>query len=210
VAVGGPQGSPPPARPAPAAATPTCSLELSTEPPGAELYRAGKLLGTTPYSGELDCDSAPLEIRKEGFATVEKEVAFDPKAPARVSLTLKRPVHELKIASEPSGASVWVNGEARGKTPIRVEVPGFQDAEVKVEKDGYLPFESTVEATEPLVEVSAGLEQRTASAKKADRKRKRRARRRRRAKRRTRQPVDSETDEKPSEAKAGASSWIEL
>jgi hypothetical protein len=48
----------------------------------------------------------------------------------------------VSIASVPSGASVTINGQDRGKTPVAVELPRKDKHLLKIELPGYLPFES--------------------------------------------------------------------
>lgn len=49
---------------------------------------------------------------------------------------------DVSIASTPSGASVTINGQDRGKTPAAVELSRKDKHLLKVELPGYLPFES--------------------------------------------------------------------
>jgi len=49
---------------------------------------------------------------------------------------------DVSIASVPSGASVTINGQERGKTPVAVELPRKDKHLLKIELPGYLPFES--------------------------------------------------------------------
>lgn len=43
----------------------------------------------------------------------------------------------LTISSTPSGADLWVAGEKRGTTPVRLPFVHYGDVEVRVEKPGY-------------------------------------------------------------------------
>lgn len=43
----------------------------------------------------------------------------------------------LTITSSPVGADIWVAGEKRGTTPIRIPFVHYGDVEVRVEKPGY-------------------------------------------------------------------------
>ncbi|MBE7448490.1 MAG: PEGA domain-containing protein [Kofleriaceae bacterium] len=57
------------------------------------------------------------------------------------------PMITLTITSKPAGASVFVGGELRGKTPLRLEVPGDGAAlDLKVTRKGYVDEERTIEA----------------------------------------------------------------
>ena len=43
----------------------------------------------------------------------------------------------LTISSTPAGADLWVAGEKRGQTPVRIPFVHYGDVEVRVEKPGY-------------------------------------------------------------------------
>lgn len=43
----------------------------------------------------------------------------------------------LTITSDPPGATVWVDGVERGKTPVSLPFVYYGDAEVRLEKEGY-------------------------------------------------------------------------
>jgi hypothetical protein len=66
-----------------------------------------------------------------------------PPQPARGSPPRLRPAI-LIIGSSPPGAAIVVNGEARGATPVRLEVPRFEEVEIEATLAGYLPWKKTV------------------------------------------------------------------
>ena len=46
----------------------------------------------------------------------------------------------FEIQSEPSGAKVFVNGELRGETILRLESMAEGQYQLRLEKDGYAPL----------------------------------------------------------------------
>lgn len=51
----------------------------------------------------------------------------------------------LRIESDPPGATVWVNGERQaGTTPVDVPFVHYQTFEIRIEKEGHLPFSGAV------------------------------------------------------------------
>jgi hypothetical protein len=51
----------------------------------------------------------------------------------------------ITVTSTPAGADVYIDGELRGRTPMRLELAqGSADVNVKVMRDGYLEQERTV------------------------------------------------------------------
>lgn len=50
----------------------------------------------------------------------------------------------IGISSNPAGAGVYINGEFKGETPLKVELPRKQDHMIKVVKEGYDPASATL------------------------------------------------------------------
>ena len=55
------------------------------------------------------------------------------------------PVGQLQVASEPSGASVWIGGQVRGVTPLSLSEVEAGPQQVTLRLDGYEDFTTTVE-----------------------------------------------------------------
>lgn len=49
------------------------------------------------------------------------------------------PPGRLRIVTQPPGAEVRVGGEARGQTPLRIDVPVGQPQRVEIRKEGFMP-----------------------------------------------------------------------
>jgi hypothetical protein len=72
-----------PAEQPPTAVTPTVTVSLSTDPGGAEVLVDGRLQGETPiYMTFEKSRKYRVVIQKEGYKTIDKDMAFD--TPARV------------------------------------------------------------------------------------------------------------------------------
>ncbi len=50
----------------------------------------------------------------------------------------------IGISSSPSEASVTINGEDFGKTPVNAELARKENQIIKIELEGYLPYETTL------------------------------------------------------------------
>jgi TonB family protein len=154
---------PPPAPidPAPAETPPplpsTGSLRVATQPDGARVLIDGADRGVSP----LVLDALPLgtykvRIEQSGFEPEELEAAITAEAPAaslEVALRPQAPVAPaapkpaaFRLRSDPSGARVAIDGKDVGVTPIeRLQVAAGSRV-VRVERDGYLPWEDTFRA----------------------------------------------------------------
>ncbi len=122
-------------------------LEITSAPPGASLHINGKPAGVTPFEGK-DYSAGPYRIRveKEGYEAWEKQITVEAGRTSKVlaDLAVLR-VGELEVKSEPSGAKIYLDGKAAGDTPSVLSKVSPGRHRVQVSKDGYVPFEGTVE-----------------------------------------------------------------
>ncbi len=123
-------------------------LRIETDPPGATVAIDGKEVGVSP----LALHSVPPGVRtvrvaRAGYAPAQLSleiVADVPLAPLRFSL---QPTEaRAAIASDPSGASLFLDGRDAGKTPKSdlALLPGPHS--VRIEAAGYRPWRQRVEA----------------------------------------------------------------
>jgi hypothetical protein len=142
---------PPPAAVAPAA------LVVTTEPPGATVAvddTGGKPSPTVARS--LAPGRHQVHISKRGWLDVDRTVDLPAGQATTLEVTLERPRYTMKIASQPAGASVTVDGSERGRTPLALEVTEAEFHEIVVRKEGFRPKTVFVapETTEPSLSVA--------------------------------------------------------
>ena len=101
-------------------------ITITTRPPGALAVVDGKTLGPTPVSARLLPGKHELTLTKERYQTVSAPLDGD------VSITLKRPLALLRIASKPPGAEVKIGGVAHGKTPVALKLPAYEKYDVEL------------------------------------------------------------------------------
>ena len=110
----------------------TATLEVTSIPNGATVYLDGNQIGTTPLSrhpvnlGSLTKKNVTLGIELEGYKSRIKKVELTTGqlTPWNIQLEAQLPqrietVATLDIISEPSGATVYLDGTRIGKTPLR-------------------------------------------------------------------------------------------
>ncbi len=97
-------------------------LLLTTEPSGCAVMLDGLSLGETPrLITTLDAkDTYRIQLQKTGYQPRTVDVKFNGRTPLARHEKLILDSGVLEITSEPSGASVMVNGIARGQTPLTV------------------------------------------------------------------------------------------
>jgi hypothetical protein len=123
------------------------SFALATDPPGAEIYFDGDMLGTTPATIDLPSGSHELEFRLSGFGpvlqsitSVAGQVEVVPRVLMRASASL------LEVRSNPEGAAVSVQNKYQGVTPLSVEIPPNEKVTVWVSKPGYAASNQVVQS----------------------------------------------------------------
>lgn len=152
-----PRAAPPP--PAPVA---NARLLVRSSPAGATVSVDGTPRGTTPLTlRELELGTRTVVISRPGFVPIERQITLTADRPSRsveVQLTPVTPparvardtrsdaaVASLIVDSRPSGASVTIDGQLAGTTPLVVTpiAPGRHT--VRIERPGYRPWMLTIE-----------------------------------------------------------------
>jgi len=122
------------------------TIDITTDPDGADVYLNDEKKGVTPVKIEnLDPGKYKLFVQKDGYAPYEEELGVVKGETVERKITLKEANTLLKIDSKPTGAKLYIEGVLKGETPytaINME-PG--DYKIKIDKEGYLPFSTTVE-----------------------------------------------------------------
>jgi hypothetical protein len=150
-----------PRRPAEASSTKirvsTREGKRSIEVGQANVYLNGHWLGTTDETGRLYVEahgSGSLRVVKHGFREQTLDVKFSPKG--SVDLELTRESSHLRVDSRPSGATVFVEGRAMGRTPLTTPIPvpsGF--VKLRIESgSGFKPYVAVLELEEGTLDLT--------------------------------------------------------
>ncbi len=119
----------------------SASISVDSNPEGATVYLNGKNKGITPVKIEdLDAGDYTLTVEKDGFAPYTEKITVSKGETVVRNITLKKAITELSIDSEPEGAELYLNGKDIGKTPFKQLNISPGTYNVKILKDGYLPF----------------------------------------------------------------------
>ena len=113
-------------------------INLTSEPAGADIYSDGTRLGTTNNTVEVLAGEHTLTLKRAGYqdyALTLSVVAGVAQQPETITLVPANGV--LVLRSNPSGASVTVNGEFVGKTPQELELSPGTDHLIRLSKLGY-------------------------------------------------------------------------
>ncbi len=132
-------------------------VDFATSPPGAEVLVDGEVMGTTPLAAEILQGQRDVTLKLAGHKAWQDD--FDVIAGEDFSV----PTVELEpadglvfIRSNPSAASVTVNGEFQGLTPVEVALPPGVDHQLTFFKNGYQSASRQIR-TEPNQERELGI-----------------------------------------------------
>ncbi len=145
----------PPAALVPPAASAAGWLLVRSEPPGATVTVDGVDRGRTPLAlSDMPFDTYRVEVSREGFRSEATQLALTPAAAvASIQIELQRGadpppapvVGALLVESRPPGARVVIDGREVGITPTVVSGVAAGTRGVRIELDGYQPWETSVD-----------------------------------------------------------------
>jgi len=155
----------------PVAAVPTDGrLLVRSTPTGARVFVDGRESGRTPAAlRDLARGSHRVRVTQDGYVTAERRVVITRSRPAQsitVALTRARGPEArgtqavapapatpdtagrlagvLRVESRPPGASVYLDGKLVGTTPVSLPVVPAGEHAIRLERDGYRPWSSSV------------------------------------------------------------------
>lgn len=117
-------------------------VSIESRPSGATVYIDGEKKGTTDWTGRLPTDMeergsgfATVRLEKDGYKTLTDKTRLSP--PDDRNYDLKKEKKSLVLDSNPDDATVYINGQEIGKTPVSKKYWVKEAVDVRVEKDGY-------------------------------------------------------------------------
>lgn len=136
------------------------ALQVNTKPV-ANVFIDGKLVGKTPYQvNNLKPEEVTIKLIPESttmpltswegrvklnagvLTLIEREFASSEAGSSGQILTLEKTKNKneasLSVVSDPDGALINIDGEAKGFTPIAIEKAGTGDHQIKVTKEGFI------------------------------------------------------------------------
>ena len=120
-------------------------VAISTEPDAVSIFNGNEELGNTPSTVQLIQGKNILTLRKSGYKDYEIELdVVAQQALSLDSLMLSRLDVPLKIATQPEGASVNINAEYRGLTPIETMLEPLVEHNILISKPGYKDINNQV------------------------------------------------------------------
>lgn len=124
------------------------SLRVQSSVEGSSVYLDGELVGEAPYqSGDVGVGRHQVRVEKEGYQPFTREVRVRPGARAELSARLDLLASSLRIVSDVPGASVFLDRNYVGTTPVDVQDVTPGEHQLTVSAEGYDMYAETVNVT---------------------------------------------------------------
>ncbi len=123
-------------------------VDILSEPSGAKVFLEGQPVGETPLSQvELSDKAASLKFELPGYQPASYRIK---EGETKVQVRLELPPHTIAVATDPDGASVFLNGKLMGKSPLAsLGIPTEGQQTLRITKDGYRDWQADVDPTLP-------------------------------------------------------------
>ena len=121
------------------------SLQVNSEPAGAEVFINKEKKGTTPLRVDrLPAKLSRLEIRQAGVGRYLADVKILPGYLVDLGLIPLAQVGAIQVGSKPAGARVFVDERFTGEAPLVQSLPAGEHL-IRVEALGYEPFQTKIQ-----------------------------------------------------------------
>lgn len=120
-------------------------MAFDSQPQQAELYVDGTFVGKTPISTEILETGSTIRLELAGYKTYQEQVMV------KAGTSDKHPQinmivadGKLRVTTEPNGASLMIDKQFIGTTPLTTELPPFKTYALELFKEGYLKATRTL------------------------------------------------------------------
>jgi len=136
-------------------------------PTEADVLLDGSFRGKTPVlMTDVTGGNHKLSVKKDGYETRLTDLTIDNRQPRLVALELRSLLTAIKVTSVPDKARVLIDGSFVGESPLSKQDILAGKHKVRIEMDGYEPYEQEVEvAGKEEYHVNALLQEKYASIK---------------------------------------------
>jgi PEGA domain-containing protein len=126
--------APPPPAPAPLVSGRGGTLNIATSPSGSDIFVDGQPRGSSPLLLAVSAGAHEIVAERPRYAPARAHIDGG----GRVKLTHERPVATLRVTSAPTGATVELDGDFAGATPIDLVCSAYENHRVQLELDGHV------------------------------------------------------------------------
>jgi hypothetical protein len=126
----------------------TGALVVAANVEGASVYVDGELVGEAPYDvAEIPIGRHEIRVEKDGYEPFRDQVRVRPGARAELNARLVPLAPSLSIVSDVPGATVFLDRNYVGTTPIDVKDVKPGEHQLTVSADGYDMYAETLNVT---------------------------------------------------------------
>jgi formylglycine-generating enzyme required for sulfatase activity len=120
-------------------------VEIDSEPAGAEVRIDGEVLGATPLKAQIleGLREVQYALPKHKTVTLQREIAAGQKL-ALDKVRLPPADGQLAISTQPSGATVSIDGDFHGRTPVNLALAANAEHRIRLIKGGYSAVDKTI------------------------------------------------------------------
>jgi formylglycine-generating enzyme required for sulfatase activity len=120
------------------------AVEIRSEPPGAALTVDGEEQGVTPLTVDLMAGQHDLTLSLSGYGDWNRSLTVAANEPLVVPVTLQPAAATVALSSRPDGASVRVDGDYQGRTPITLSLTPDLEHRLQLSKAGHADLDQTL------------------------------------------------------------------
>jgi formylglycine-generating enzyme required for sulfatase activity len=121
-------------------------VRIGSEPQGAEVRIDGEPLGVTPLTAELLAGMHSIELSLENYKTARLQQAIVAGGEVSLeSIVLEPADGQLSVNSDPTAATISIEGVFYGTTPATLSLASGESHRVRLTKPGYQPVDTTLQ-----------------------------------------------------------------
>lgn len=114
------------------------TIQIDSNPSGADVLVGKEIIGSTPIRAEILRGNKTIVLRKKGYKDWTKRLKINPNQPISMgTIALSKNDGILKLTSIPTKATVLLDSDFKGETPLTIKVSPDKTHSVKFQKKGY-------------------------------------------------------------------------
>ena len=134
------------------------ALNITTTPPGVDVYIDNKYMGQTPYyTSEIIIGSHSIGLKKEDYNSITENINITKNQTTSLNKTLTN-FYSTILRSYPTNANIYVNGVYYGETPSYISKTAGS-YKITAKKDGYYNSSKTIKFDENLQDINFKLKE---------------------------------------------------
>ena len=112
------------------------SMRIDSKPPGADVLVEKEIIGSTPIKADILRGNKTIILRKSGYKDWIKRMNIKPNQPINMgTIVLSKNDGVLRLTSIPENATVLLDSDFKGETPLTLKVSPDKAHSVKFQKN---------------------------------------------------------------------------